>query len=166
MKELLNQIMQRLALVAALKYIDEDWGQLEYGSKPVQWPCALINYGDAEWSNLSMKKQMGLATITVTIAAQKFGNTSLNAPAQQKESAFSILDIINEVHLVIHGWKPEAANSSMYRKSSQRVVRDDGIQEHVIRYQVQIKDEFVQTYNEAESTLPVIIEQIQDEETT
>ena len=44
MKNSLESIQQLLQAIEGLKYVDEDWGQLDYYSPnfPVQWPCVLI----------------------------------------------------------------------------------------------------------------------------
>ena len=46
MKTILNAVMQRLKeQVSELRYISEDWGQLDYYETmpPVKFPCALVS---------------------------------------------------------------------------------------------------------------------------
>ena len=54
MKALLEKIQEKLSEVEGLKYIDENWGQLDYYSPnmPVQYPCVLIDIGQVQYSNL------------------------------------------------------------------------------------------------------------------
>ena len=63
MKELLQAIQARITdKVTALKYVDEDWGQLDYYSPnmPVQMPALLIDASSATWSNVGELGQLGL----------------------------------------------------------------------------------------------------------
>ena len=55
MKEILQNIQNRLSTITEIRYIDEDWGQLDYYSQnmPVQWPCCLIDIQSGNFSNLS-----------------------------------------------------------------------------------------------------------------
>lgn len=79
MKQLLIDIQNRLqATVPALKYNDEDWGQLDYYNvaQPVKYPCALINISSITWSNQGDFVQQGLVSITITVCDVKLANTS------------------------------------------------------------------------------------------
>ena len=46
--ELLDSIKTKISEISEIKYIDENWGQLDYYSAhpPVQWPCCLIDISD------------------------------------------------------------------------------------------------------------------------
>jgi hypothetical protein len=138
MKELLLAIQARLqGEVTVLKYVDEDWGQLDYYSSmpPVQWPCCLIDIGAIAWKNLGQKKQQGTATITLYIADVKKTNTSSKAPATQRTQAWAIHDIIEQAHQALHTYLPLPNTSVLYRKTTARMKRDDGIQQYVIIYE-------------------------------
>ena len=138
MKELLEAIQKRITeKVTTLKYIDEDWGQLDYYSNnpPVQWPCCLIDYGTIAWKNLGGKQQQGTATIILYVANLKLTNTSSKAPTTQRTQAWQIQDIIQQVHQCVHTHLPTPTSSVLYRKSTARVKRDDGIQQYQIIYE-------------------------------
>ncbi len=137
MKELLQAIQVRVQdKVTALKYIDEDWGQLDYYSNmpPVQWPCCLIDVGTVAWKNIGNKQQQGEATITLYIADVKKTNTSGKAPATQRTQAYAIHDTIEAVHQALHTYLPLPNSSVLYRRTTARMKRDDGIQQYVIIY--------------------------------
>ena len=48
MKEILKNIQSKIAEVQGVKYVDEDWGQLNLfpGDFPVQFPCVLFDIKD------------------------------------------------------------------------------------------------------------------------
>ena len=94
-KTIINEIENLLSNITELQYIDEDWGQLDYYSPnfPVKWPCVLIDVSDAQFENLGVdiqlnpkNRQTANLKISFTVADQRLGNTSFNAPLTQKEA--------------------------------------------------------------------------------
>ena len=121
MKALIKNIQTRLATLTDLKYVDEDWGQLDYFSPnfPVQWPCVLIDITNAEYSNIGrdkkvipIERQQAEAVFSFTVANLKLTNTSAKAPVTQKDNAWSIWDLIEEIHKKLQGFNP----SAIYKK--------------------------------------------------
>jgi hypothetical protein len=147
MKTVLENIQNRLSTVSELKYIDENWGQLDdYDNfAPVKYPCALIEIGSIEFSHLGMDKkaiamnrQMGSASIVISIATVKLTQTSFNAPKSQKDIAWAIWDILDNVHKSLHGYRPNENTSALMRTGIRRIKRDDGIQLYEITFSVSI----------------------------
>lgn len=142
MKQTLLSIQNKIAEVTQLKYVDEDWGQLDYYSPnpPVKWPCALIDIGTVTFDNIGRdrtadpkNRQTGQGIVNITVANVQLSNSSFNAPLSQKNNAFATHTIINEIHKKIHGWSPDGA-SALIRTNLSRTKRDDGIQEYNISY--------------------------------
>lgn len=103
MKALLEKIQQQVSEIAELKYIDENWGQLDYYSPnmPVQFPCALIDVQQVQYTNLGrdiskkpVQRQIGQVSIKITIANMRLSNSSMQAPRRQKEEVWAIWGII------------------------------------------------------------------------
>ncbi len=149
MKDIFIAIQQRLAESGKLKYIDEDWGQLDDYSPhpPTQFPLALVDVTDAlfeeqgkDRQQLPVNRQTATTVVTITVADLKLTNTSHRAPQRQKENAWEIWDLIDDIHKVLHGWKPTDRTGALIRTSLKRVVRDDGIQEYRISYSLGISD--------------------------
>lgn len=145
MKQLLLNLEAQLATVTAIKYIDEDWGQLDdYGPHtPVKWPCCLVDFADAEYSDIGIdrsatpqNRQQTLVSITFNFANMKIGNSSKNAPINQKDQAYLLLGIIEDAHKKIHGFRPVENSGSLIRKSFRRIKRDDGIQQYRVVYNI------------------------------
>ncbi len=146
MKTILKNIQEKLSEVTELKYIDENWGQLDYYSPnmPVKWPCCLIDINDVNFTNQGIdrtkepnNRQIGKATIRLTLANLKLSNTSMQAPQTQKNQAWLIWDLAQKIHEKLHGFYPESNSSKMLRQSLRRSVRDDGVQEYFITYSVE-----------------------------
>ena len=146
MKQILQNIQNRLVEIPELKYIDEDWGQIDYYSPniPVKWPCCLIDIQSGQFSNISKDiskspkdRQNGIFSVKITIADMRLTNTSHLAPQQQKDNAWAVFEIIEKVHQKLHGFSPLQNCSKMLRASLGRTHRDDGIQEYAIIYQLE-----------------------------
>ncbi len=150
METIIKNIQEKLhSEVPELKYIDEDWGQLdEYAEHPpVKWPCALIDLPDIQFSNtganrrkIPMHRQEGNGTISIDVANLKLTNSSHMAPAYQKEQARSIWNVVKKVHQVLQGFRPSEHSGSMIRTSINRLNREDGVQIYRISYHIEVYD--------------------------
>lgn len=145
MEDFLNEVQQKLKGCEALKAINEDWGQLDSYSPnpPTVFPCALIDITDLIFSNIGkdnsatpVNRQMAEGTITIIIANLKLSNTNERAPKSQKENAWKIWKIIEDIHKLLHGWKPTSASGALMRTRLRRIRRDDGIQEYQVTYSI------------------------------
>lgn len=143
MKQLLLGIQNQLATATALQYIDEDWGQLDdYGPHiPVKWPCCLIDFTGATYTNIGkdraatpLNRQQATGSITLNFANLKRTNSSKNAPTSQKNDAYMLLEVVETVHGIIHGFCPGENSGALLRSSFRRIKRDDGIQHYQVVY--------------------------------
>ncbi len=143
MKQIIDNIQDKLKEVKDLAYIDENWGQLdEYGTRPpVKYPCALIDFSNINFSNIGQDKrkmpiqrQQGEAQLSIIIANMKLTNTGGKAPVTQRDQARSIWGVLDKVHACLHGYKPAPYAGALIRNRLERVQRDDGVQIYVIYY--------------------------------
>lgn len=148
MKEIIENIQTKLASVTALKYVDEDWGQLDYYSPnpPVKWPCALIDISGASFEDKGWNRttnswpQTGDGMVTIKIANLKLTNTSGRAPQSQKDAGWSIWDLMQDAHEAVQGFRPVPNSGALLRRGWRRIQRDDGIQEYTILYSFGMTD--------------------------
>lgn len=143
MDEEIIAVIAKLAGAADIKYADENWGQLDYYSPnfPVKFPCTLVDTSDVQYSNIGLDKtlvpvqrQQGDVTFSITVANMKLTNSSFKAPQNQKDAAFKIQVLLDQVHSVLHGWRPSERCGALIRKSLRRIKRDDGVQEYELLY--------------------------------
>ena len=143
MKETLLNIQNKLEAIPGINYVDEDWGQLDdYGPHPpVKWPCCLIDFSGAQFSDIGTDKsatpqnrQEATGSITLIFANLRTTNTSGKAPIGQKDVAWLLSGLMEEAHKVIHGFKPGTNTGALMRTSFRRVKRDDGIQQYQVIY--------------------------------
>ncbi len=147
--ELLDSIKTKISEITEIKYTDENWGQLDYYSanQPVQWPCCLIDISDIQYSNVGIdrnktpiQRQMGNCIIKITIANVRLTNSSQRAPIGQKQEAWKVWRLIEEMHKKMHGFVPIKNAAPLIRQNLQRTLRDDGVQEYTITYQTEIQN--------------------------
>ena len=149
MKTLLEKIQQKISEIAELKHIDENWGQLDYYSPnmPVQYPCALIDVQQVQFTNLGkditkkpLQRQIGIVQIKITVANMRLTNSSMQAPRRQKEEVWAIWGIIEKIHQQLHGISLLPNVSPLIRTSQNRTLRDDGLQEYEVYYSCEVQN--------------------------
>ena len=140
---ILTDVIARLTSeVPELKYIDEDWGQLDDYSPnfPVKWPCALADCFAANWQNMGNKGQLGLANIVITYADIKLSNSSAKAPANQKANSLLFHTLKKKIYQALHGWTGHQHYTALIRTAERRIKRNDGVRAIELIFTVEIKD--------------------------
>jgi len=137
--QVLTEVSKRLSnQVETIKYIDEDWGQLDFYSEqpPVKFPCVLIDLQQASWRNQGVLVQDGTLMINIRVSDLKLSNTNMKAPESQKNKAASIWVLLESIHKALHGWRPadQPTIGVLTRISTRKVKRDDGIREFEVVY--------------------------------
>jgi hypothetical protein len=138
MKNLFGQlfidISDRLkSKVLELRWIDQDFGQLEmFEYKPsVSFPCALIDFIQANYTNEAQNGQFGELMIQVRLGFTPFSQSSLISPTDVREKALSFYDVEQKVFEALMGWAPnppsEEYGTNPYVQS---LVRVSAITEH------------------------------------
>lgn len=143
MDVILNNTLNRLEDIERIKYLDSDWGQLDYYSPnmPVKFPAVLIDINQAQFSNIGrdfkaepQNRQQAQAQMVITVADLRLGNTSAKAPETQKNYTLGIWGLIKDIHKAMHGFIPDETAGALIRTNMQRTNRDDGVQEYKIYY--------------------------------
>lgn len=147
MEEILTKIQTKLLEIPEMKYVDEDWGQLNLylPDIPVQWPCVLFEVKDCNFDNIGNdrkvtpnERQMGRFSVDVVIGNLKLTNTSGRATLTQKNKAWFIHTLEKKVHEKLQGFRPDSNCSKLIRRSYQSIKRDDGVQEKHVIYDFEV----------------------------
>ncbi len=154
--ELLTAIADRLAATEPnLKYIDEDWGQLDYyqESPPVKFPACLLEWQQTSWNNQGRYVQDGVINLSVRVADMPLSGTGLRGSEAQKVKAMALWLILGNIYTALSGWRPaESIYGPLSRVSTRRIKRDDGIREFEMVFTCAVTDRTAQTqyYNIAD----------------
>ena len=143
MKQLIQQIQNKLqAEVPELKYIDQDWGQMDFWNEhPVKYPCALIDIQSADYTNNGEHTQQGTATVVIRLFDLKLSNSSNRAPDNQKENAKKIWQLIEDVNKALHAQNfLQQGYGLPIRQQMRRTKRNDGCYQTEIYYAIQFTD--------------------------
>lgn len=124
----LEEELNKLKEKKIIKYVAEDWGQLDYYQTrpPVDWACVLFDVADADYSDRGERAQDGVGWVMLRIADYSPVNRSSSAP--DNTCAFELIDILTEVYKAVQGLSGETF-TPLTRKKLRKVRRDDGIRE-------------------------------------
>jgi hypothetical protein len=94
--------------VPELRWIDQDFGQLEYFEiRPeVSFPCALIDFVSSQYSGISNLGQLGEVGINIRLGFAPFSQSYHAAPLDVKEKALEFYNIEQKVYEALQGWAP------------------------------------------------------------
>lgn len=131
-----NSIQIKLQEETKIKYISEDWGQLNYydSACPVQWPCVLFDINQGNFSNVGHTKQEGTMSITVTVAHLRITPNSSRASQKQKEHSWEVAHLTEDVHQLLQGFRPVEQHGKLIRTNMRKIKRQDAIKQYEITY--------------------------------
>lgn len=131
-----KSIQEKLQEEPKIKYISEDWGQLNYydSACPVQWPCVLFDINQGTFSNIGHTKQEGSLSITVTVAHLRLTPNSARASTKQIEHSWEVGHLVEGVHQLLQGFRPVEQHGKLIRTSMRKTKRADSIKQYEITY--------------------------------
>lgn len=132
MKDIFNAVLTALKDIPGL-YVAENWGQLNIEQPPVNFPCTLIDLGDAKHTQLSRLAQQVDVGLQITLADIIYNGIDAGSPAMEKERELQIFDLIDAVHRNLQGLSG-ATFSPLHRTGIEKTIREDSIREFVLYY--------------------------------
>lgn len=128
MKELLKAVFAELKTVPAIKWIDEDFGQIDNyeGKPPVQFPCALVSIDD-QFDSLGGDEYDVSGTVTIRVAHNRLGDRSAMANSEAVDNTMNKLDDVEAVVSALIGLSIGGVCGTLYIKSIVTERRTDGI---------------------------------------
>ena len=142
MKQFLNAVLLRLKEIPELKYVDENWGQLDFykPNAPVKYPAAVIDFEKLYWECLGDLTQNATAEITIEVATLRLSASSGGVSQKRRSEAFEIYEILDKIVLSLHGWTPIETCSCLVRTETAKLGVVDGIKKYQLRFKCQIYD--------------------------
>lgn len=108
MQTLTDAIMQQLQSITELKWIDIDMGQLDLEHPPVDFPCALIDVENIDYSDASEGTEIGDTLIAIKIAQLCITESNHRTPTIYKQQGAAQFNLIKEVHKKLKGFQGES----------------------------------------------------------
>lgn len=141
-KSVLTAIETALKPNPNIRYVNEDWGQLDfYDQPPVLFPCVLLECEAVDFTSTGRRSQQAKGSVAVRVADVKMINQP-NAKVLSStttEERFAFFDLLNEINKELHGLSG-VDFTPLSRRSMNRARRDDGIREFVLVYDVAYVD--------------------------
>ena len=100
LKAIINDVMDRLQEVGGIKYVDKNWGQLMCDPPAVKYPCALVDIGDAEYSNLGSGEQMVNVVVDVVVSVQRL--TPSSTASRRRVDSYADLELLAKIQDALH----------------------------------------------------------------
>jgi hypothetical protein len=111
MKQIYLDTLARIeSQVTEIKYIDQDFGQIdnikEGGRAPVGLPCALLDFDDARFSDLGNKAQLAdPATMKIRLVFPMWNPGNSLVKENVRNYAVWMYDVEIAVNQALHGWR-------------------------------------------------------------
>lgn len=122
-----------------LRWIDWDFGQLSQSTPPVAWPCCLIDFPAAQYSNEGNYRQLGDTTITLRLGFKVYERSHNKANPVYKAQALEHLQLIKDIQKELQGLEGEIF-SPLIRTSFTRVPSIKH-REYIITYRTVLYDD-------------------------
>jgi len=124
----------KLTKVTGIRWVDEDYGQLEvYENPPVAFPCALISVQVPEWIPIKEPSvQPGKAQVIIKLGFDTRHNTG-NAPATQIERAFAHFTIVKAVTFALRGMTGDTFRG-LERVSTIKTINEVGVKIYTVTF--------------------------------
>ncbi len=132
------------AQVPELKLIDMDFGQLEnFEYKPnVAFPCSLIDFVNADYSNLSELAQVGDIIVQIKLGFAPFSQTSQAAPMSVKDKGLDYFNLEQKVFEKVHGWYNDVCQPFIrLNAATDKRFEEIGLRVRVLNFSTQYQDE-------------------------
>lgn len=159
MKQIVISVQNHLAeQVSALKYVDQDWGQMDfYEHAPLKFPAALIDVQNVEYSDAGELIQYASVTVVIRLFDLRMGGSSTKATDDAKERAGKIWQLIEDVNRVMHGQSFIGRGYGRFmRRQLRRSKRSDGCYQTELVYTIQFTDESCRVERERVGATPAI----------
>ncbi len=90
--------------VPAIKWVDQDFGQLEEPHPPVIFPCCLIDFQSTPYSELSNLAQLGMPTVTFRLGDNPLSSSQSGAPVLVRKKAVEFYQLEQDVYKAVQGF--------------------------------------------------------------
>jgi hypothetical protein len=132
---LFNKIITKLNTdVPLIRFIDQDWNQLDEESPAISFPCLLIDFPDTQFSQMQ-GYQEGNATVRMKLIYRSFTATSSITPGTNRETALQFYELEKSIYTALQAWYADGLLiNAMIRLNASTEKRDDGVRVRVIDF--------------------------------
>lgn len=125
--------------VQELSYIDKDWGQLYREVPSVNWPCALLDVKNVDYTQEGGGNQMADTQIVITVADLRL--TPASSPAPNRENAYKTIELLGKIHEALQLFKA-GGYGPLFRTNLRKVENNNSYECYRLTYQTAFEDKF------------------------
>lgn len=129
--------------VAEIRWIDQDFGQLEdYEVRPpVSFPCVLIDFNETSYEEMNQRRQQANITFTLRLGFPAFSYAANTAPQSVKELALQYYELEQRLFESIQGFDAGGIIQGCTRQSTITEGRkDDNLRVRVMTFTAMSED--------------------------
>lgn len=138
-KHVLNAVQTALKSVGGLRYVGEDWGQLDFYTErpPVNLPCALISFSSGDYSDAGRNVQLAAIQFSVRVADMPPVRGSVARPSP--DTPYEVYDLLQAVYAALQGLSGQRFTPITRRRMS-KINRDDSLREWELIFSTSFTD--------------------------
>jgi len=104
MQQIFEEITARLEGVPALRWVDEDKGQMNFERPPLVFPAALVTIDLPQTRNMTTTVQEARMALTVLLCFDYSGNTNTKTPQAARAQSLAYYAVVEAVKERLQGW--------------------------------------------------------------
>jgi len=139
--EILLAIQARVAeKVPAIRYVDQDLGQLNQPRPPVSWPCLLVDMEKFNYDNLAGNVQTALGTVVFRLGFPAASPSASLVNDETKTRALAFYDLEAELYRALQGWAPITTTGKFSRQTTTTQHRRDALRVREMTFTLSFED--------------------------
>ncbi len=107
MEEILETVMQKLAQIPELRWIDLNVGQMSVQNPPVDYPCALVDITAIDHTTAGVQRQIGDLQLEIELYFIVRSPANTLAPGHLREQAFEYFAIVRKIYATLQNLSGE-----------------------------------------------------------
>jgi hypothetical protein len=137
------KLIERItAEVPEIKYIDQDFGQLDaFVKRPnVAFPAVFIDFQNWTYTDTQGNIQIGQGDVIIHLAMDRHGHTSNLTPDEWREIPLEYYELEHKLFTKLHGWTPESEYYGYMRRNNDRSQNGPKIRRRPITFKMSYED--------------------------
>lgn len=130
---------QLKAQIPEIRFIEQDFGQLEMENPPVSFPCVLIDFSNWQYEQAGENLQFANGIVNVRFAIQVWSYTSNLTPSEWQEKGLSFYDLEWTIYKVLQTFQPDGYDA-LTRVSVQTEKRRDNLRVREMKFSTGFQD--------------------------
>lgn len=140
---LFDKLVTQISNVSGIRYVNQDWNQLDHENPPVSYPCVLIDFPETKFDQ-HQGFQKGTVTVRLKLIYKSFSDMGNLVSNTVQETALQFYELEQAVYEALQAWYADSLLcDAMIRQTAATEKRDDGLRVRVMEFQCGFNDSTV-----------------------